>query len=124
MPRHNICCATTICGSDVLVIPDLTEDLRFCDLPYVTEAPHVRFYAGMPLINSDGYALGTLCVLDFQRREFGAKSCAASDASTGVKRCAALLAVVQSGIPLSPSARRSWGDLRTWSCSGMVMPAA
>ncbi|MDX1482884.1 MAG: adenylate/guanylate cyclase domain-containing protein [Alphaproteobacteria bacterium] len=63
-PRGGICC-TTICSSEMLVVPDLTEDPRFADQQTVRDRPHFRFYAGMPMINQDGYALGTLCVLDF-----------------------------------------------------------
>ena len=68
-PRNLHCCATTICQSDLLVVPDLREDSRFREFPYVATEPRWRFYAGMPLINPDGYALGTICVLDFERRD-------------------------------------------------------
>ena len=57
-PRSGIACATTICQSDLLVVPDLAEDERFCHFSHVAGEPHLRFYAGMPLINPDGYALG------------------------------------------------------------------
>jgi len=63
-PRGGICC-TTICNNDVLIIPDLKADERFADQDIVKGRPHYRFYAGVPLINPDGYALGTLCVLDY-----------------------------------------------------------
>jgi class 3 adenylate cyclase len=49
-------------------VPDLREDERFRELTYVAGDPYCRFYAGMPLINPEGYALGTLCVLDFEPR--------------------------------------------------------
>jgi class 3 adenylate cyclase len=67
-PRGGICC-TTICNSDVLIVPDLTRDGRFAEQDIVKGRPYYRFYAGAPLIDSDGYALGTLCVLDFAPRE-------------------------------------------------------
>jgi adenylate cyclase len=70
-PRDVTVCSTTICSNDLLYIPELTADERFKDLPIVKGEPHLRFYCGMPLINTEGHALGTLCVVDFQPRELG-----------------------------------------------------
>jgi adenylate cyclase len=69
LPRQISICSTTICGNDILVVPDLTKDERFSDNATVTGEPYLRLYCGMPLINAEGYALGTLCVIDFQPRE-------------------------------------------------------
>lgn len=69
VPRGAVCCAHTICQSDLLVCPDTHADDRFKHLPFIATDPHVRFYAGMPLIDSGGYALGSLCVMDLQPRE-------------------------------------------------------
>ena len=69
LPREMNICATTICGTDVLVVPDLSKDERFASYPLVSSEPYVRFYCGMPLINPGGYALGSLCIIDFQPRE-------------------------------------------------------
>lgn len=57
-------CAHAILANDILEVPDTRLDARFADNPLVTGEPHVRFYAGMPLIDRDGRASGTLCTLD------------------------------------------------------------
>jgi len=62
-------CSTAICGTDLLLVPDMSEDDRFADEELVKGEPYFRFYAGMPLINPEGYALGSICVLDFKPRE-------------------------------------------------------
>lgn len=68
-PRESAVCTTTICGSELLVVPDLKRDPRFENSPMVTLKPPCRFYCGMPLITDEGYALGTLCVMDFEPRQ-------------------------------------------------------
>src|SRR5262245_18598104 len=68
-PREIAFCATTVCGTELVVAPDLTQDSRFSEIPFVKGEPYLKFYCGMPLITGDGYALGTLCVMDFQTRE-------------------------------------------------------
>ena len=69
MPRDMVVCATTICQNDLMYVPDLTKDDRFKDYPQVAGDPHIRFYCGMPLINREGYALGSFCVVDFEPHE-------------------------------------------------------
>ena len=61
-PRAATVCSTTICGSEMLVVSDMTQDTRFDHATMVVGNPHCRFYCGVPLITDEGYALGTLCV--------------------------------------------------------------
>ena len=61
--RSSSFCGHAIIQTDVFEIPDASEDERFHDNPWTLEHG-VRFYAGVPLVNEDGYALGTICVLD------------------------------------------------------------
>ncbi|GAB3804845.1 CHASE3 domain-containing protein [Spirosoma humi] len=54
---------------EALVVMDSREDERFASNPFVTGEPHVVFYAGVPLIDSDGFMLGSLCIIDHQPRQ-------------------------------------------------------
>ena len=71
LERQIAFCAHAIMRPDEpLIIEDLTKDERFQNNPLVLQAPNLRFYAGAPLIDRNGYALGTIAVVDTLTRRF------------------------------------------------------
>ena len=66
-------CAHTVSKQELLMVEDTTQDARFRDNPYVLGPPHVRFYAGVPLLSSERLPIGTLCVFDTKPRYLTAK---------------------------------------------------
>jgi len=63
-PRDISFCGHVVAHAEPMVVPDARLDWRFADNPLVTGDPHIRFYAGFPLLTPDGVALGSLCALD------------------------------------------------------------
>ncbi|MDP2817757.1 MAG: GAF domain-containing protein [Polaromonas sp.] len=74
LPRENSFCShALLTPHDVMVIEDTAKDDRFASHPLVTGTPHIRFYAGAPLLTQAGHAMGAICVVDTVPRQLDAK---------------------------------------------------
>ena len=69
-PRDISFCTHTITARSALNVGDTHADPRFCNNPLVINPPHIRAYLGSPLMTSDGYNVGALCVIDMRKRDF------------------------------------------------------
>ncbi|WP_276361380.1 GAF domain-containing sensor histidine kinase [Daejeonella sp. H1SJ63] len=69
MPREECICHYTIAGTDYFEVEDLTADDRFKNMTYVRNAPHLRYYFGIPLVLSEGVNIGTICVMDRENKK-------------------------------------------------------
>jgi GAF domain-containing protein len=72
-PRDLSFCAHAVVERGLLRVPDARRDPRFAGNPLVTGEPYIRAYLAVPLLDAAGHALGTLCVIDRQVREFNAE---------------------------------------------------
>ncbi|UXA71581.1 diguanylate cyclase [Xanthomonas prunicola] len=68
-PRELAFCAYAIQDDTVMEVPDAPADPRFCDNALVTDTPGIRYYAGAPIVLSDGLRMGTVCVIDQRPRQ-------------------------------------------------------
>jgi diguanylate cyclase (GGDEF)-like protein len=64
LPRGQCYCSLAVLGEEATEICDLTRDARTSGMPLTVEAPFMRMYSSVPLVSSDGYAIGTLCVMN------------------------------------------------------------
>lgn len=69
-PRHISFCGHAILRNEIFYIPDTLEDIRFSDNPLVLGEPFIRSYVGVPLLEPDGFKIGTLCIIDSKPRNF------------------------------------------------------
>ena len=67
-PRAVALCNVTVSRREFCLANDAAQDPRFSGNPFVSGSPHIRFYAGVPLVTPDGHALGSLCVMDTEPR--------------------------------------------------------
>lgn len=68
-PRDIAFCAHAVLGTSIFEVPDATLDIRFTGNPLVDGSPGIRFYAGAPIVLSDGSNVGTVCVIDRMPRK-------------------------------------------------------
>ena len=68
--REESFCRYTIESRTPVIVPDARLDRRFAQSRYVTGAPGIRFYAGIPLTTKSGLNIGTVCAIDLEPRRF------------------------------------------------------
>jgi GAF domain-containing protein len=100
-PREIAFCAHTILQREPFIVRDTKKDRRFVNNTLVTGEPYIRFYAGFPLVNQEGLAVGTLCAIDRKPRALSAKQEKAMQAL--VRQVVALLEVRRVSVHLADS---------------------
>ncbi|NGZ86585.1 GGDEF domain-containing protein [Duganella aceris] len=71
LPRGDSVCSLAVLGEAITEIPDLSQDFRTARMTLAVEAPFVRMYTGVALTSADGFAIGTLCVMDTKPGRLG-----------------------------------------------------
>lgn len=95
--EHSLCDHAILTPLELMEVRDASGDPRFADSPLVTGPPGIRFYAGAPLVTSEGVAIGTLCVIDRQPRQLNESQRVGLDT------------LAQLTVQLMESRRREWG---------------
>lgn len=121
-------CAHTIYQGSMMVVEDATKDDRFSWSPLVTGSPNIRFYAGAPLVNPEGYGLGSLCVIDQVPRKLSDKQREAlhslselvvtqlelRNATREIEKRAALVKEIAAHLPICAHCRSAQGEDSAW----------
>jgi hypothetical protein len=68
-PRDESFCAHVVADPVTTIVPDTLLDARFAENPGVTGPPHLRFYAGHPVVLAKGHCIGTVCIADTRPRQ-------------------------------------------------------
>lgn len=105
-------CAHTIRQDRTMVVEDASQDQRFSDNELVTCENGIRFYAGAPLRTDDGYALGTLCVIDYRPRHLSSSQLDALEALS--RQAMAQLKLLRANQRLELAVKGSTDGLWEW----------
>ncbi|MCM2129529.1 EAL domain-containing protein [Larsenimonas rhizosphaerae] len=120
--RENAFCKYTVARRALTVIEDATQDERVKENPLVIRAPNIRFYAGVPLITSEGHAIGSVCAIDYEPRRLTGTQARQlrmlGDIATDILEARHRLGMVES-ITLFPNCHQLRKDL-----GDMMQPAA
>ncbi|WP_418317102.1 GAF domain-containing protein [Piscinibacter sakaiensis] len=97
-------CAKAIDHDGIFVVPDASVDPRVNSNPMVYGDPHIAFYAGAPLLDTDGRPLGMICVLDTVARPAGLSDAQRTELQTLALRVMALLEARRLAVSIAPTA--------------------
>ncbi|WP_369139221.1 PP2C family protein-serine/threonine phosphatase [Modestobacter versicolor] len=124
-PRETAFCDHTIRDTETLVVEDATADERFADYPSVVGPPHIRFYAGHPLVGAGGHRVGALCLVDERPRQFsGAEQTLLAELASWVQRELDRTAELDSAARVQQALLpRCVPEVAGYEVAGMCLPA-
>ncbi len=118
--RDSSFCSHAINAAVPFIVKDAINDALFVDSPLVTGQPHIRSYAGIPLITAEGFAIGTLCAIDVVPRDFSPSEIAIlANCAKVVMGEIELRQVASTDVLTGVMSRRSWTD-----CAEREVPRA